>query len=70
MPAENHLIAVLQECPRFTTGQRNPFLAAMRQFQQAAESGLLGRGNGTCADEVGGVEIAATARVMGYQLRN
>ena len=65
---EGDFVAVFEEFAGFAVGQGEGFAAAAGDFHQGAPVGGFGAGDGSGAEEVAGVEVAAVAGVVGDHL--
>lgn len=55
--AEDHLVAVFEESPRFARRKRDRLFPVQREFDQAAPAGRSRRGNRAAAEEIAGCRL-------------
>src|SRR5579884_3235346 len=70
MGAEDRLVAVREKGAGLARRQRDPSLAVLRQFHQAAPAFRRRAGDRAGAEDVAGFEIAAARAVMRDELRD
>src|SRR5439155_239359 len=67
--ALDHLVAVLDESPRFAARQLERRLAALGELEQRADRVPRRAGDGSRADQVARLQVAAVRAVVGDELR-
>ena len=66
--SEDDLVAVGEEGACFASGKLDVLGSVTSEFEEAAGGGFGGAGDGSGGEDVSGLEVAAVAGVMGYEL--